>query len=131
MIPRSELFGLKHGEGCIEVRGDALAIALFVNGNPMSANWDAHVGSILEYFYLKECFSNEGADGVRGLVGCAPLPDRSLADQFAPILRKLPAGPYRLGYEEERGGSCISRGGIHFRSDVTRRLQHSLARGQL
>lgn len=105
MMPRREFFDLAHGDGCLEVRGNALAIALFVNGSPMSANWDAHVGSILEYFYLKESFSNEGAvDSIRGLVNQAPLPDRSLAEQFLSMLTKLPAGPYRLEYQEEREG---------------------------
>jgi hypothetical protein len=104
-LPRHELISLTAGTGSIEVRGNAPSICLFVNGRPISANWGACSGSILEYFYLKEPHSiEEKADVVRALVAHAPPLEQSLAERFGPFLRLFPPGLYRLQYQEEGNG---------------------------
>jgi hypothetical protein len=105
MVPRTELFELQEGEGRLQIRGEDSALALFVDGQPLSANWDQCYGSLTDGFYLKDPFLIEASPTrLRHIVADVPPLDRPLSEHFFAFLRWFSAGPYRLDYDEERPG---------------------------
>lgn len=105
MAPRSELINIIDGTGRLQVRGTRRAFGLFVDDQPVAANWYDCAGSIAQCFYrVADCSLEQSAASAREAVRDALPPDRPLAYRFWPLLNQFESGAYRLDYDEARSG---------------------------
>jgi len=117
MLPRSELINVIDGTGRLQVRGTIWAFGLFVDDQPVAANWDYGAGSIGQCFYrVADCSLEQSAAMARDAVRDASPPDRPLADRFWPLLNQLASGAYRLDYDE--AGSGLDFEELKYTSDM-------------
>lgn len=104
-MPRSQLINVNDGVGRLELRGTPAAFALFVDDQPVAANWYDCQGSIGQYFYrVAGCSLEQSVALAREAVRDAPPSDRPIADLFRPLLNQFASGTYRLDYDQAGPG---------------------------